>query len=463
MHPSIAAFVRLPPEQRAKAILKLSIQEVRSLTYCWEAWARPAQFSPPGNWRTWLVLAGRGWGKTRTGAEWVRDRVEQKKARRIVLAAPTAADIRDTVVEGESGIMAVSSPKYYPKYQPSNRRVTWPDTRNPGGSNKPGPRAICISADEPDRFRGLNTDTIWADELCSWQYPDAWDQLQFGLRSGKDPRACVTTTPKPTALIRKIIKDPQTYVTRGSTYENRANLASAFLERVRLRYEGTRLGRQELHAEVLDDAPGAMWNRAQLDALRVNRIPSGFRGIVVGVDPAVKDPSRVTTEDEKGAETGIVTCGLGEDGHGYVIRDDSGHFSPNEWAQRVVKVFDLCKANYVVAEVNQGGALVTANLRTIRESLPIITVHASRGKDIRAEPVSALYEQERIHHVGCLANLEDGMCQWDPVNGISTPFQDRIDAMVWAFTHLMVESGVNPPRRIPPPSHLRNIDDVNIF
>ena len=374
----------------------------------------------------WLTLAGRGWGKTRTGAQWIHQRVQQG-ARSIALAGRTAADVRDTMVEG--GILACAPPWNRPRYEPSKRRLTWPN----------GAIATTYSADEPDQMRGPNTDTVWADELAAWQFPDSWDQLAFVLRSlasGLRPQAIVTTTPRPTPIIRSLVSDATTAVTRGSTFDNAGNLAPSFLARMRRKYEGTRLGRQELYAAVLDDAAGALWKRDVLDALRVRKVPE-LRTIVVAVDPA-------TTSGEDSDETGIVVAALGDDGHGYVLADYSGKYSPNEWAQRVVWAYEQHRANRVICETNQGGDLVESNLRTAKRELPIRRIHAKHSKRVRAEPVAALYEQGRVHHVGALATLEDQLTTWEPdvVEGgkhTKSDSPDRLDAMVYALTDLMVD------------------------
>lgn len=337
--------------------------------------------------------------------------------------------------------MAISPPWDEPRYEPSKRRLTW----------KNGARATLYSADEPNLLRGPQHDTAWCDELASWQYSEAWDQLQFGLRLGADPRVVVTTTPRPTPIIRELLKAQTSHVTRGRTFDNAANLAKAFLEQIVAKYEGTRLGRQELDAEVLDDAPGALWKRDQLDALRVAKAPD-LRTIVVGVDPAV-------TSGEHANETGIIVVGIGTDGHGYVLEDASGRYSPNEWGRRLVALYQHHKANRIVAEVNQGGDLVASNIATVARDMQVTvsvtTVHAARGKRTRAEPVAALYEQRRVHHVGCFAMLEDEMATWEPdvvlEDGPQKKIQrsdspDRVDALVWALTDLMIDRNPKPGR-----------------
>lgn len=328
----------------------------------------------------------------------------------------TAADVRDVMIEGESGILAVSPPWCRPVYQPSKRRLTWPN----------GAIATTYSGDKPDQLRGPQHDGAWCDEVAAWRYPDAWDQLNFGLRLGDDPRAVVTTTPRPVKHVRELIADHSTHTTRGSTYDNRGNLAPQFFQQIIRKYEGTRLGRQELNAELLEDNPYALWKRSRIDELRVTKAPE-LRQIAVAIDPAVS-----CTEDS--AETGIVVGGVAADGQGYILDDCSLQESPAGWARQAVSAFHRHKANYLVAEVNQGGDMVRHTLQTVEATVPIRTVHASRGKLTRAEPVAALYEQGRVHHVGCFPQLEDQMCEWIP--GEASP--DRMDALVWVLTLLMV-------------------------
>lgn len=406
-------------ELRALKLEKLRRLEVaaEAARYDWRAKARPEQVAPSGAWRTWLILAGRGWGKSRSGAEWVREQVTKRGARRVALVARTASDVRDVIVEGESGLLAISPPSERPTWEPSRRRLTWPN----------GAIATTYSADEPDQLRGPQHDAAWADELAAWKHPDAWTQLLMGLRLGEDPRVVVTTTPRPTPLIRELVAQHTTAVTRGATRDNAANLAPQFLDAIVARYAGTRLGRQELDGEILDDNPGALWKRDGIDAARVRAAPD-LRRIVVGVDPAV-------TSNAASDETGIVVAGLGFDGRFYVLGDASGRYSPEQWASRVVAAYREHKADRVVAERNNGGDLVERNLRTVDRNLPVTTVHTKRGKALRAEPVSSLYEQGRVSHVGALAALEDQMTAWDPAGDGDSP--DRVDALVYALTELM--------------------------
>jgi len=393
-------------------------------------WRRPKQTTPAGDWRKWLILAGRGFGKTRTGAEFIREQVVSGNAKFIALVGATAADVRDTMIEGQSGILSVFPPGQRPQYEPSKRRVTFHN----------GAIATAYSADEPDRLRGPNHDTAWADELAAWRYADAWDQLTLGLRIGTHPRVVVTTTPRPVPVIKQLVEtdDGSVIVTRGSTFENISNLAPSFVSEMMRRYEGTTLGRQELHAEILDDVEGALWNRTMLDTLRVHKPPT-MKRIVVAIDPAASNNSTSN-------ETGIVVAGISTDGIGYVLDDKTLKGSPNDWGVAALAAFNQYQADRIVAEANQGGDMVAHTLRTVDRNAPIKLVRASRGKRTRAEPIAALYEQGRIHHVGFLTQLEDQMCGWVPD---ITASPDRVDALVWALTELMIEGAKQPPPIVP--------------
>jgi predicted phage terminase large subunit-like protein len=413
----------LPEQVRREAILGLSEDEAVQILYSWACWAREAQLPPPGDWRVWLLKAGRGYGKTRAGGEWIRSQVEKRICGRLALIGPTAADARDVMVEGESGLLAIAPPWCRPKYEPSKRRLTWPN----------GAMATTYSADEPERLRGPQHDGFWADEVGAWRYPEAWDMLMFGLRLGRNPRGVVTTTPRPNKLVKDLIKLPTTIVTGGSTYENRAYLPASFFSQIIARYEGTRLGRQEINGELLEDNPGALWTLTQIDNLRVKAAPT-FKRIVVAIDPAV-------TNTEDSDETGIIVAGLGDDNHGYVLDDLTVSASPDAWGRRAILAFIDHAADRIVAEVNNGGDLVENVIRMVAkdmgETISYKAVRASRGKAVRAEPVAALYEQGRIHHVGTFPRLEDQMCEYDPITSTKSP--DRMDALVWAFTELMIE------------------------
>lgn len=415
----------LTTAQRAALLADLTDRELAALEYDWPRWARPDQIPPPGDWRVWLLQAGRGAGKTRSGAEAVRRLVESGQAMRVALVAPTAADARKVIVEGESGLLSVSPPWFRPQWLPGIRELRWPN----------GAIATTYSAEEPERLRGPQHDFAWCDELAAWSYPDTWDMLMFGLRLGADPRCVVTTTPKPGALLRRLLSDPTVAVTRATTYDNRANLAPAFLDQIIRRYEGTRLGRQELLAEFLDDVPGALWTRETIERARIGRgrHPDLAR-IVVAIDPAM-------TSGEEADETGLIVAGRDQRGHGYVLADQSGRYAPAEWARRAVALYREHKADRIVAEVNAGGEMVEATVRMVAPEVAYRAVRASRGKVVRAEPVAALYEQGRIHHAGAYPDLEDQMCAFttDFDRGAAGYSPDRVDALVWALSDLLVE------------------------
>ena len=397
-----------------------------ALENSWPAVARPNQLRPPGDWwQIWLLLAGRGFGKTRTLAEWVCEQAASGQASRIALVAATAADARDVLVEGESGILAVAPPWCRPIYEPSKRRLTWPN----------GVIATTFSAEEPDRLRGPQHDAAVCDELASWSHPETWDMLQFGLRLGRKPRCLIATTPRPTKLLRELLarEGHDVVVTRGSSYDNKANLAPAFFAQIVKKYEGTRLGRQELNAELLEDTPGALWSQGLIDGTRISAAPELTR-IVVAVDPAA-------TSGEDADETGVVVVGQDKDGQGYVLADCSGRYTPIEWARIAISAYRTHHADRIVAERNNGGDMVEATLRMVDQNVPVTTVWASRGKVTRAEPISALYEQGRMHHVGTFPQLEDQMTNFtsDFDREAAGYSPDRLDAMVWAATELLVE------------------------
>ena len=408
----------LKPNQQKEALKELEPNEYADLFFDWEQWARPDQLPPSWDWTTWLILAGRGWGKTRCGAEWVCQRVREGYTR-IALVGETAADVRDVMFEGESGILSISPPWDMPMYIPSKRRLTWPN----------GAMAFTYSGLDPDQLRGPQHDTAWADEPAKWRYADvAWTNLMLGLRLGKDPRICGTTTPRPIPLIKTLLEDEQAHVTRGSTMDNLVNLAPSFRRAILSQYEGTRLGRQEIYAEVLDDVPGALWQRSLIDDARCESHPDLER-IVVGIDPAA-------SSEEGANETGMVVAGIAED-KGYVLDDLTGVFTPSEWASIALKAYYKYDADRIVAEVNQGGEMVEHTIRTLDKNASYTAVRASRGKIIRAEPIAALYEQGRIHHVGQFSEMEDQMCEYTAESSRSP---DRLDALVWALTDLMLGS-----------------------
>jgi phage terminase large subunit-like protein len=417
-------FANLSDKEQEAYLAGLTPAARAALKYNWEFWARPNQREPEGDWTTWLILAGRGFGKTRTGAEWVNSNVRAGKAKHIALVAETAPDARDVMVLGPAGIVSVAPPDFKPIYYPSKRLVEWPN----------GAQALLFNAVEPDQLRGPQFDLAWCDELAKWRYAqETWDMLQMGLRLGEHPRQIVTTTPRPIPVVRRLVNDTSCYVTRGRTYDNAANLASNFLRQVEERYGNTRLGRQELEGEILDDMPGALWNRDMLDGNRKPEAPELDR-IIVAVDPAA-------TSGEDADETGIVAVGIArdEDGYqrGYVLADRSLRGSPDEWAKAAVQLYHELDADRIVAEKNQGGEMVEAVLRARDRNVPITLVTATRGKRVRAEPIAALYEQGRIHHVGRFNNLEDQMCLFttdgERIIGDSP---DRVDALVWGLSSL---------------------------
>lgn len=456
---------------------QLSTDEMKYLVYKWSFWARKNQMSPKGDWIFWLLLAGRGFGKTRTGAEWINERVQSGQAKRIALVAPTAADVRKVMVEGESGILAISPPWNRPLFEPSKLQLTWPN----------GAVAGLFSAEEPERLRGPQCDTFWADETAAWKkLVETWDMLQFGFRLGDKPQGCVTTTPKPLPILKELLaqeKSGEVAVTRGSTYENKGNLTPKFFTQVVKKYEGTRLGKQELDAEILEDMPGALWKRSDIDNVRIRNtglpmpailkaeepipgsrvevqdldmlkriayaimklVPEDLTRVVVAVDPNASN-------DEGSDEIGVVVAGQGVSGQGYVLADLSMKGSPNEWATTAIIAHDMFSADRIVGEANQGGNMVeytveaTAKFLRMDEKrksdfVSIVLVHATRGKVTRAEPAAALYEQGRISHVGTLSTLEDQMClftsDFDRKSMGYSP--DRVDALVWALTHLFLE------------------------
>jgi phage terminase large subunit-like protein len=445
-------FAALPPAKRAKIIGQLSQAELRALRYAWKFWARPKQLPPPGNWLIWLLLAGRGFGKTRTGAQFIHQRAMEKR-RHIVLAGATAADIRDTMIEGDSGLLACAPPGERPIYNPSKARVTW----------KNGSWARLISADKPDKFRGPNCDTFWADELAAWRYAQAaWDQLMMSFRVGDDLRGVISTTPRPTPIIKWLVsREPEhVRVITGTSYENEANLNRQWFDTVIRPHEGTRLGRQELEAHILEDSPGALWSRAQIDEDRVGAEPETQVRVAVAIDHATSTNQGVAAQKaqaqnltgRKPNKTAIVAGCTGPDPkgkdkrlHAFILQARQGEWTPEQWAKRAFEVFDEVDADYFVIERNQGGDLVAANLRTIKRDAKIVEVNASKGKATRAEPVASLDEQHRIHHVGCFGELEDQLCTWEPDLGMESP--DLLDARVWLLTDLMIDKNPNPPSR----------------
>lgn len=394
---------------------------VEALRSDWQATARPNQLPPPGNWRVWLLMSGRGFGKTEAGAQWIRSLAEAGAAPKIALIGQTVSAVREVMVDR---ILAIAPPLCQPTYEASRARLVWPN----------GVTGLCYSADQPERLRGPQHAAAWIDELASFRYADeVWSTLLLGLRIGSDPRIVVTTTPRPTRLIRDLVsrEGQDVTITRGATRENAANLAPAFLAELASRYENTRLGKQELEGELLEDTPGAIFTHDILDATRVDSAPEMQR-IVIGVDPAGS-----TAEGRD--ETGLVTCGLGLDCHGYILADDSGRYAPHEWARKAVGAFYAWKADRIVVERNFGGEMCKATIESIDASVPVKEINSSRGKTLRAEPVSNLFEQRRCHIVGQLDELEDQMTHFTSdwqrsIHG--SP--DRLDAAIFALNELML-------------------------
>jgi predicted phage terminase large subunit-like protein len=406
--------------------------EVVELNNQWLYWARPqSQLPPPAiEFRNWLVLGGRGAGKTRAGAEWVKALALGvfepviRRCARIAIVAPNYDEARLVMIEGSSGVLSVHHPKERPKYEPSKRTLTWAN----------GSIAQVFSAEEPDSLRGPQFDAAWCDELAKWKHAEeAWMNVQMALRLGDIPQAVITTTPRATKLIRELMTDAATVVTRSRTIENSNQLSPSFLKDVMARYGNTALGRQELDGELIGDDPDALWKRQTIEQFRVKTAVE-LKRIVVAVDPPA-------TSHAKSNACGIVCVGLGTDGRAYVLEDASvKRMRPLQWAARVVDVFKRHKADRVVAEVNQGGEMVRELLMQVDATLPIKAVHASRGKRARAEPVAALYEQGRVSHVGGFPALEDEMCS--AIGEGESP--DRMDALVWAVTELMMRKTREP-------------------
>lgn len=425
----------------------LTPEERTTLRYCWRAWARPCvrrdvppwiktppgygvwsgQTPPPGDWMYWLLMMGRAGGKTWTGSNWLCEQAQDMPLERSAMVGATSADSRRTMLKGKAGVLRMAKPWFFPRWYHTDQTLIWPN----------GHVTTLYTADEPGRLRGPEHAIAWADEVCAWSNPEAWDMLQMTMRGGRHPRVLVTTTPNSSRIIRDLIASPETALSIGSTAENARNLPPAFLARLLKKYEGTRLGRQELQGELVEDADGALWTRALIEAWRVDAPPS-MRRIVVAVDPSASSKGT-------GALCGLVVAGVDDAGDGYVLADLSGQMTPDEWARKAAAAVAEWRADRLVYEVNHGGALVEQVLRTVDPNLPLLAVNASKGKWTRAEPVVALYEQGRVHHVReadgkptRLDDLEDQMCGWTP-DARGSP--DRMDALVYALTELMLEQG----------------------
>ena len=419
-------LLAMTPTARRKMLARMSERQRKALRTHWQVWAHQGQIAPEGSWHIWMIMAGRGFGKTRAGAEWVR-RIAQDPEARIALVAASLGEARRVMIEGESGLMAISPRGKRPAFEPSRRQLTWAS----------GATATFYSAGEPESLRGPQHSHAWCDEIAKWDLSAgraeaAWDNLVLGLRLGDAPRVLATTTPRASSLVLRIVNDSEAAITRGTTYVNKANLPSGFVRAVRRQYGQSLLARQELDGEHIDDIPGALWNRALLERCReVGDAPLHCR-MIVAVDPPAS---------AEGDACGIVVAALGTDGIGRVLADASVEkATPERWARAVAATAQAWRADRVVAEANQGGAMVEAVLRAANVALPLRLVHASRGKVARAEPVAALYEAGRVRHVGLFPALEDQLCGLMTGGEYRGPGRspDRADALVWALTELML-------------------------
>ncbi|MBV1918534.1 MAG: terminase family protein [Sphingomonadaceae bacterium] len=426
-------LLSLPPAQRQLALNTLTKAERQELTWHWRLWARNQQLAPAGDWRIWVIMAGRGFGKTRAGAEWVREIASADPSARIALVGASLGEVRAVMVEGESGILATSPPRRRPKFEPSVRRLTWPN----------GAQAILYSAGEAESLRGPQHSHAWCDEIAKWENVGgkaerAWDNLLLGLRLGEMPRLLATTTPRAVPLLRRLLAENGLVLTKGRTEDNADNLPARFLKDVRRSFGKSLLGRQELDGELIEDIDGALWTRGLIESCRESAGIAAAARIVIGVDPPAS---------AKGDACGIIVVALGEDGVGHVLADVSVRKpSPERWARAVAKASQVWMADRVIAEANQGGAMVESVLRAADISLPLKLVHASKGKAARAEPVAALYEAGRVRHAGIFPELEDELCGLMAGGGYEGPGRspDRADALVWALTELMLNRQSRP-------------------
>lgn len=440
--PILERLLEMDSETRAQAVQELTDDQALGLLYDWTESGRRKQQSPEGDWVVWLILAGRGWGKTRTGAElvvkWVEEQPWQpiddpEKGFRIALVAETKRDAREVIALGPAGILAVSRPWNKPKYEPSKGLITWPS----------GAFGFLYSGEEPDQLRGPAFHKAWVDEWAKYQYPvETMDNLELALRQGDHPQMVITTTPRPLPMLKEKVAESlepnsDVILTRGHTNENRENLASSYVRRVIKKYENTRLGRQELSAEILDDVEGGFWTRDIIERNRLKKtadLPEMLR-IAIAIDPA-------TTSGIDSNETGMVAGGKGVDGKLYLFHDLSGQFSPKGWARRAVSNYDKFQADAIIGEKNNGGDMVESTIRTIdtEERVKFRTVWASRGKHIRAEPVASKHEQNKIKFVGHFPKLEDQLLFFTPegYEGIESP--DRAEAFIWLAWFLILGS-----------------------
>lgn len=426
-------LLALEPHERRTELKRMSERQRRSLKRHWRLWAHQGQVPPDDGWHTWLVMAGRGFGKTRAGAEWVRSVAEADGGARIALVAASLGEARRVMIEGESGLLAIAPPKTRPDFEPSKRLLSWPN----------GAQATIYSAAEPESLRGPQHSHAWADEIAKWEQSGGratgtWDNLLLGLRLGRIPRVVATTTPRAVPLLKRLLAQPDTLVTRGRTADNADNLPPGFLRSVRSEFGGSLLARQELEGELVDDIEGALWTRALLEECRERSAPADPVRIVIGVDPPASSA---------GDACGIVVCGLGADGIARVLADCSvPRPRPERWARAVADAARAWNADRIVAEANQGGDMVRSVLNATHHTLPVRLVHASRGKAARAEPVAALYEAGRVRHCGLFAALEDQLCGLLSGGAYEGPGRspDRADALVWALTELMLGTARRP-------------------
>ncbi|WP_290988944.1 terminase family protein [Hyphomicrobium sp.] len=443
--------------QLSEVLNELSTDELEFISHDWELWARDEQLAPSligasratssgasgrldegeseapiKSWRVWLLLGGRGSGKTRAGAEWVRSIAGNDKQARIALVGKTLGDVRNVMIEGQSGLLAIHPAHERPEFEPSKRRLTWPN----------GAVAELFSADEAEALRGPQFTAAWCDELAKWRGAErAWDMLQFALRLGEAPRVCVTTTPRATKLLKQIIADEATVTVNIATADNATNLAPTFLAEMTRRYAGSAIGRQELLGEIVEDASDGLWRRHWIEEARVENAPEMQR-VVVALDPPV-------TATASSDACGIVVAGLGVDKRAYILADRTiqGR-TPELWARAALGAYDDFEADRMVAEVNQGGDLVISVLQQFRENFPVVKVRATRGKWVRAEPVAALYAEGRVAHVGRFDALEDQMCAFGSDGTVKGRSPDRADALVWALTDLLLSDRTKPSVRM---------------
>lgn len=426
-------LLSLARKERRALLERMGERQRRSLRHHWRLWAHDGQLPPAGDWLAWLILAGRGFGKTRAGAEWVRAIAEADGSARIALVGASLGEARRVMVEGDSGLIAIAPRGKRPRFEPSKRLLSWPG----------GAQALLYSAGEPESLRGPQHSHAWCDEIAKWdnaggKADSAWDNLLLGLRLGLRPQVVATTTPRAVPLLRRLVAHPEIKATRGRTEDNRRNLPGRYLSAMRREFGRTALGRQELDGELLEDIAGALWTRACLEACREPAASSPAVRTVVAVDPPAS---------AGGDECGIVVCALGEDGLGRVLADCSvAKASPEQWARAVARAAAAWQADRVVAEANQGGAMVESVLRAADLALPLRLVHASKGKVARAEPVAALYEAGRVRHAGLFPALEDQLCGLMTGGGYAGPGRspDRADALVWALTELVLRDRVEP-------------------